>query len=253
VNIFYEHADHLNTPRRITRPSDNAFVWRWDSDPFGTTAPNQNPSGLGTFAYNIRFPGQYYQAETGLNQNWNRDYDPLTGRYIESDPIGLRGGLNTYAYTADSPIMLADPNGEDVTVCFYPGFPGHVGVGVAPNQTVGRYPAQDSIAVPICSTVPGVIKPDDAAHDWGAPRQCLTIRTTPAQDAAVNQFIQAARNVPNQHYNLCNNQCTSFVRSALMQAGIPLPSSANTLGATVPKTFFDALENAYSPARTGSW
>ena len=47
-------------------------------------------------SYNLRYPGQYYMAETGLNQNWNRDYDPVTGKYIESDPIRLRGGVNTY-------------------------------------------------------------------------------------------------------------------------------------------------------------
>jgi RHS repeat-associated protein len=49
-------------------------------------------------AYNLRFPGQYYDAETGLNQNWNRDYDPLIAKYIESDPTGLRAGINTYGY-----------------------------------------------------------------------------------------------------------------------------------------------------------
>jgi RHS repeat-associated protein len=64
-----------------------------------------------TFAYNLRFPGQYYQAETGLNQNYNRDYDPLVGRYVESDPIGLRGGINTYSYVGDNPLWYFDPFG----------------------------------------------------------------------------------------------------------------------------------------------
>ena len=63
---------------------------------------------LTCFAYNLRFPGQYYMAETGLNQNYFRDYDPLVGRYIESDPIGLNGGINTYAYAGGSPISLID-------------------------------------------------------------------------------------------------------------------------------------------------
>ncbi len=61
--------------------------------------------------YNIRFPGQYYQAETGLNQNVNRDYDPLTGRYIESDPLGLSAGINTYGYVFSNPVQWADPSG----------------------------------------------------------------------------------------------------------------------------------------------
>jgi RHS repeat-associated protein len=68
--------------------------------------------------YNIRFPGQYYQAETGLNQNWNRDYDPLGGgRYIESDPIGLSSGVNTYAYAEDDPTMVTDRLGLDTAMC----------------------------------------------------------------------------------------------------------------------------------------
>jgi RHS repeat-associated protein len=111
VNIFYVHTDHLNTPRKVARPSDNALEWRWDADPFGTAAPNQNPSGLGTFTYNIRFPGQYYQAETGLSQNYFRDYDPQVGRYVEPDPIGLLGGVNSYAYVNDNPILRVDTLG----------------------------------------------------------------------------------------------------------------------------------------------
>jgi RHS repeat-associated protein len=66
-------------------------------------------------AYNLRFPGQYYQSETGLNQNWNRDYDPQVGRYVESDPIGLLGGVNTYAYALNNPIRYIDLNGREVT------------------------------------------------------------------------------------------------------------------------------------------
>jgi RHS repeat-associated protein len=65
------------------------------------------------FSYNLRFPGQYYDAETGLNQNYFRDYDPAIGRYVESDPIGLKAGINTYAYALDQPTNYIDPNGLD--------------------------------------------------------------------------------------------------------------------------------------------
>ena len=154
VNIFYVHTDHLNTPRKVTRPSDNQLEWRWDTDPFGTAAANQNPAGLGTFTYNLRFPGQYYQVETGLNQNIFRDYDPQTGIYAESDPLfamtgaqvssvaknyrttlgtalaGKTSGANwrvargyvalyqPYAYATDNPIAYIDPLGlEPEALC----------------------------------------------------------------------------------------------------------------------------------------
>jgi RHS repeat-associated protein len=68
---------------------------------------------LPAFPYNLRFPGQYYQAETGLNQNWNRDYDPLTSRYVESDLLGLGAGVNTYAYSLATPLMFSDPSGSE--------------------------------------------------------------------------------------------------------------------------------------------
>jgi RHS repeat-associated protein len=62
--------------------------------------------------YNLRFPGQISMPETGPNYNYFRDYDPQTARYIESGPIGLAGGINTYSYTGSNPISRVDPNGE---------------------------------------------------------------------------------------------------------------------------------------------
>jgi RHS repeat-associated protein len=111
VDVFYVHSDHLGAPRAVTRPTDNAVLWQWRADPFGTDAPDQNPAGQGTFAYSLRFPGQYADAESGLNYNYFRDYDPIIGRYVESDPIGLRGGYNTYAYVGDNPEGGIDPRG----------------------------------------------------------------------------------------------------------------------------------------------
>jgi RHS repeat-associated protein len=112
VDIFYVHSDHLNTPRRVTRPSDNALRWKWESDAFGTTLPNENPASLGVFKYNLRFPGQLFDGAAGLHQNYFRDYDPAIGKYVESDPIGLRGGsYSTYAYVNSAPLSHTDPIG----------------------------------------------------------------------------------------------------------------------------------------------
>ena len=121
VQLFYIHTDHLHTPRRISRPSDNVIVWRWDSDPFGSTAANEDPDGDNvSFAYNLRFPGQYRDQETGLDYNYYRDgYDPATGRYTQSDPIGLAGGINTYAYALSNPVTNIDPEGLQVATPWF--------------------------------------------------------------------------------------------------------------------------------------
>lgn len=113
VAVYNVHSDHLGAPRVITRQSDNAIMWRWDTaESYGGTAPDQNPTAQGVFTYNVRFPGQTYDAETGLFQNWRREYNPRIGRYMQSDPIGLGGGINTYEYVGGAPTMLVDPTGE---------------------------------------------------------------------------------------------------------------------------------------------
>lgn len=113
-NIYYVYADHIRTPRVLTRPIDNKMVWRWDSsDPFGVDQPDENPSQLGIFSFNPRFPGQLFDRETKIHYNYYRNYDPQTARYIESDPIGLKGGINTYAYVDGNPLSYIDPLGLD--------------------------------------------------------------------------------------------------------------------------------------------
>ena len=105
------HPDHLGTVRAITDTSQTV-IWRWDSAPFGDTLPNEDPDGDGqALRFNLRFPGQYFDVETGLHYNYFRDYDPTTGRYVQSDPIGLVGGINTFAYVDGNPLSYLDPDG----------------------------------------------------------------------------------------------------------------------------------------------
>ena len=104
AGAFYIAPDHLGAPHQITDGSVNA-VWLWDHDPFGNGTPS------GTFSDNFRFPGQFYDQNAKLHYNYYRDYDPNTGRYIESDPIGLQGGINTYAYVGGNPVSFSDPVG----------------------------------------------------------------------------------------------------------------------------------------------
>ena len=103
--IYSIHDDHLGTPRIVT-DSDGKSVWQSDYAAFGDSSVYQNEITL-----NLRLPGQYFDAETGTHYNYQRDYDVQTGRYLSSDPIGLSGGLNTYAYVKADPLSLIDPLG----------------------------------------------------------------------------------------------------------------------------------------------
>jgi len=112
ILIYFIHADHLNTPRVIVNQS-NTPVWRWENThAFGANLPDENPDGNSQlFEYHPRFPGQYFDKETGLHYNYFRYYEPETGRYILPDPIGLAGGLNVYGYAEQNPLSFTDSNG----------------------------------------------------------------------------------------------------------------------------------------------
>jgi RHS repeat-associated protein len=113
--VYAVSADWLGAPHVISN-SIGTPVWIWDHLAFGDNAPNQNPSGFGSFVYNLRFPGQYADAETGLNYNMARDYNPAIGRYVESDPVGLIAGANSYQYGFGNALVYADRTGEFVNV-----------------------------------------------------------------------------------------------------------------------------------------
>ncbi len=110
ANVFFIHTDHLDTPRVVSDLAGNK-VWIADYDAFGKATITSNTLAPYTSAMNVRFPGQYFDAETSTHYNYFRDYDPLIGRYLQSDPIGLEGGINTYAYAENNPLRYADPLG----------------------------------------------------------------------------------------------------------------------------------------------
>lgn len=146
-NLYYVWTDNLGSPRQVSDTS-NVIRWAWDnSDPFGNNATNENPAGAGTFSYAMRFPGQYYDAETGKHYNYFRDgYMPDLGRYGQSDPIGLAGGLNTYTYVASSPLALFDPDGlQSIAACANPANAAvcaEAGISIRPTILLLDYPAR---------------------------------------------------------------------------------------------------------------
>jgi len=148
---------------------------------------------------NLRLPGQYYMAETGLNQNWNRDYDPIVGRYLESDPAGLRAGINTYAYVRSQPTLLTDSTG----------------LAIDPKQTcidglgLGCKGQQNNPGVPGTPAKPGKTKlpdPDICAKHSINSQDCVTCCTGIAARAPPLDF---------NWQGLCNGECV------LQWAGCP--------------------------------
>ncbi len=128
-NFFAIHSDHLGTPRLMTN-EDNKPVWQWPYSAFGANKPTgilqatPNPrvaitnqpvllKATAPIELNLRFPGQYFDSETNLHYNYFRSYQPNQGRYTQSDPIGLEGGLNRFGYVGGNPVSYVDPRGLD--------------------------------------------------------------------------------------------------------------------------------------------
>jgi RHS repeat-associated protein len=109
--LYAIHTDHLGTPRRLTQANGQA-AWQWAYSAYGdeaptlgaqrftneTTNPSTGSTGIAPVRFNLRYPGQYFDAESGLHYNIFRSYQPGQGRYTQFDPIGLAGGLNGYSY-----------------------------------------------------------------------------------------------------------------------------------------------------------
>jgi RHS repeat-associated protein len=108
--IFYIASDQLGAPHIITNAQGHE-IWSWQHGPFGTGTPRITIEQADLLYYDHRFPGQMFDEETGLHQNGFRDYDPALGRYIESDPMGLAAGVNTYGYVGGNPVTGIDPFG----------------------------------------------------------------------------------------------------------------------------------------------
>ena len=109
--VQFVQPDHLGSPRVVIDAASNTPVWTWEltGEAFGATSPNQDPDGDGQpFVLNMRFPGQRYDAATGLNYNYFRDYEPNSGRYVQSDPIGLGADISLHSYGFSNPLIATD-------------------------------------------------------------------------------------------------------------------------------------------------
>ena len=143
-DVFAVHTDNLGTPRLLTS-TEGETVWEATYTPLGEALISQQ-----TIEFNLRFPGQYADAETGTHYNYQRDYDPRTGRYLTSDPIGLAGGDNTYAYANNNVLGAIDALGLFSTL---PDFLQEEALPFSPIIESGSEPDPSS-EVPTSSPVP---------------------------------------------------------------------------------------------------
>ncbi|WP_434101510.1 RHS repeat-associated core domain-containing protein [Methylocaldum gracile] len=156
--VAYLHPNHLGAPLVATN-ENGEVVWQANYEPFGQ-ASLVNPS----VTLNLRLPGQYFDAETGLYQNWHRDYDARLGRYLQSDPIGLEGGLNTYAYVGNNPLNRIDPTGQLFFAVLVPPAVAALGDAAAATAFVGSAALAGAALSSVWDDLTGDV-PDSAADD----------------------------------------------------------------------------------------
>jgi RHS repeat-associated protein len=210
ARLMFIHGDHLGTPRFVTDESGQ-IVWSASYLPFGKATVDEDADGDGTaYSLNLRFPGQYHDAESGFHYNYFRDYDPLTGRYLQSDPIGLRGGLNTFTYAVANPLRFTDPLGLDTEFCQRPFYPTPIPYA---RHCYVRYTGGGS-----SSFGPGGPGPDPAPEWW--PESCQA--TQGKQDDEC--MSRAMNDCQAEQYDFLGFNCCHCVERAMRLCGIHIPA-----------------------------
>ena len=231
TQLYFIHTDHLNTPRLVADAAGTT-VWKWDQqEPFGVNVPDENPSGLGAFEFPMRFPGQYADKEIGLVYNDFRDYSPQIGRYVQSDPLGLRAGMNTFGYVDGNPLIYVDPSGLDIKICHFPELPTHISFGVGDAgtaiDTYGFYPYRKRN--PYGS---GVIQKDDLSEPG---TQCKMIKATSSQDECMTRCQYRRIKDPGK-YDWYRRNCGQYVYECLTECGFNAGQNSSW-----PRTMFDSI------------
>ena len=241
--VTYLHTDHIDTPR-VAIDRQGRQRWSWVAEPFGNSAPVTNPVGVGDFALNLRMPGQYFDVETGVSYNWHREYDGSVGRYTSSDPVGLAGGINTYAYVGWNPLSYSDPLGLNPGMVIGAGigtfFGGPVGavvggaIGFGVGAAIGWYVTGPMLAKPFVSGPQAQAEHDEYKRSYNEPPPpfrdpCEELRWRLKREEDLLRARQAwdAKWLPGRHAGMSgeiqSNNAIQKLRDKMKQQGCDCP------------------------------
>jgi len=245
--VYAIETDHLMAPLRVLDPT-NATVWSWvNREPFGASAPIEGTVDGQPFQMGLRFPGQYADRETGLVSNGFRDYDPVVGKYVETDPTGLIAGLNLYGYVKASPLDKFDSFGlDEIAVNFYNSGARHVGISVNGGQSSGYYPVKSGwydLLYAVGYSAPGHMRYDAIEQEGRSPSDVVKIEVSPDQAKKAVMEIEKMTKDPGD-YNLYTNDCAHHVERALNAAGVK--DVPDTMW---PNDLFDSLKASHRGAK----
>lgn len=219
--MYNVHTDEIGTPRLIT-DSNRSIMWKWvHVDIYGSNEAVTNYN----FNYNLRFAGQYFDFENGLHYNFNRTYDPQTGRYMQSDPIGLNGGDHTYNYVNGNPLNMIDPDGLDIVYYYQP-------VGQFSNYShaaIGSTKSDKVISLMPTKAEPNILFGGEGRVTiesklaYEGMSEKFLIKANQEQEDMIMNLIQNGEHPYQYSYtNINGDNCAGWVHKVLDKAGIKI-------------------------------
>jgi len=239
---YYYQNDHLGTPQKLITAS-GAVVWSAEFEAFGLAHV-----GVDAVENPLRFPGQYFDGETGRHYNFFRDYDPGIGRYVQSDPIGLDGGVNTFGYVGGDSLRFIDPYGLDFGFSVNSGQAGGNGHTTFYYQdSTGQWYSYDQGAAGeptsggnfgYFSNLPGGVNISPINAPPSSAVIYPTDKDTDADIAACASRSESEHASGERQYNLLSNNCTDAAVDVLSCSNIKV---YNPIFTPRPNSWFDEL------------